>query len=110
LPDGSTERDVLLSVERQTGKTPDALQGPPLPADAEHVWQWFLELHAGRGSNGFGPNPLSWSDLAAWASLTMRTVRPSEVDAIMMLDRLWMAQKASEAEVKPTPTPTPKKR
>jgi hypothetical protein len=89
---------MLLSVERQTGKTPAALEGPPLPADAEHVWRWFLSLHTGRSSNGFGPNPISWADISAWISITQTTVRASEVAAIMMVDTLWMEQRASDIE------------
>jgi hypothetical protein len=98
LPDGSTERDMLLSVERQTGKTPAALEDLPLPADAEHIWHWFLALHAGRSSNGFGPNPISWSDISAWISITQTIVRPSEIAAIMMVDRLWLEQRAADIE------------
>lgn len=82
---------MLESVERQTGRRPAALDGPELPADGAHVWAWFLELSAGRGSNGFGPNPISYLDLLAWSLLTGTITRPAEVEAIMALDRAWMA-------------------
>jgi hypothetical protein len=89
-PDGSTEREHLESVERQTGKRPPSLDGPPLPPDGEHVWRWFVALSGGRGGNGFGPNPIGWVDLAAWISLTGIIVRPAELEAIMAVDRAWM--------------------
>jgi len=90
-PDGAAEREHLLSVERQTGRRPAALDGPDLPEDGAHVWAWFLHLSAGRGSNGFGPNPLSWLDLLAWTALTGIITRPAEIEAIMALDCVWLA-------------------
>ena len=94
-PDGATEREHLLSVERQTGRRPVGLDGPELPADGAHVWHWFLELSAGRGSNGFGPNPISYLDLLAWSALTGTITRPAEIEAIMSLDRAWLTAQAA---------------
>ena len=91
MPDGTTRRSHLESVERQTGRRPAELDGPGLPADGMHIWAWFLELSAGRGSSGFGPNPISWLDLLAWTALTGMIVRSAEVEAIMALDRAWLA-------------------
>lgn len=51
--------------------------------------QWFRELSRGRGSSGFGPNPLSWSDLEAWAARMGRNPAPWEVGALFMLDEAW---------------------
>jgi len=93
-PDGSTERDHLESVERQTGRRPSALDGPPLPYDIAHVWLWFNDLSAARGNNGWGPNALNYQDMAAWMMLTGTIVRPQEISAILMLDRLWMSEQA----------------
>jgi hypothetical protein len=84
-------------VERQTGKRPAGLEGPPLPADGEHVWHWFLDLSAARGSNGFGPNPISYPDLAAWVAMTGIIVTPSEVAALLALDREYLAELAKKA-------------
>lgn len=90
MPDGTTRRAHLESVERQTGRRPAELDGPELPADGSHIWAWFLELSTGRGSNGFGPDPISWLDLLAWTALTGMITRPAEIDAIMALDRAWL--------------------
>ena len=59
------------------------------------MWAWFLEFSAGRGGNGFGPNPISYLDLLAWSTLTGTITRPSEIEAIMALDRVWMTQQAA---------------
>ncbi len=100
MPDGTTRRAHLESAERQTGPRPVDLDGPELPADGSHIWQWFLELSAGRGSNGFGPDPISWLDLLAWMALTGTITRPAEIDAIMALDRAWLVARASDAETR----------
>ena len=71
-----------------------------MPADGEHIWRWFCELTVARGSNGWGPNPLSYQDIAAWVALTGTITRPEEVKAIMLLDRIWMAEQA-KAKAKP---------
>ena len=91
MPDGTTRRAHLESVERQTGRRSIALDGPELPADGAHIWAWFLELSAGRGSNGFGPNSISWFDMMAWATLTGTITHPAEIEAVMALDRSYMS-------------------
>ncbi len=88
-------RDALESVERQTGVRPSDLDGPDMPPDGAHVWVWFLALCEGRSSSGFGPNPISYLDILAWSLLTGTIVRPSEVAAIMALDREYFVAQAS---------------
>jgi hypothetical protein len=73
-----------------------------MPLELSHLWDWFVELSAGRGSNGWGPNPISYPDIAAWAGLTGVAIRVSEVRALIWLDRLWLqshneGQKAHQA-------------
>ena len=95
--DGSTERQHLESVARQTKTNPPELNGPELPPDLEHVWVWFLDLHSRRGGNGFGANPLAWTDLLAWVYLMQPIIRIEELRAIMALDNAWMAMQAEDA-------------
>lgn len=97
MDDGSTARQHAEAYERQTGNRSPELDGPPLPLDLAHVWTWFLELHARRGSNGFSANSLTWVDLLAWVYLTDPGVRLVELRTIMVLDNAWMAQQAEEA-------------
>ncbi len=97
MDDGSTARQHAEAFERQTGLKSPELNGPELPPDLAHVWGWFLELHARRGSNGFGSNPLAWGDLLAWSSLTRPGIRLAELQAILMIDNAWMASQAEEA-------------
>jgi hypothetical protein len=65
-----------------------------MPLELSYLWDWFQELHIARGGNGWGPNPFSYSDIAAWAGLTGTDIRASEVKTILILDRLWLVAQA----------------
>ena len=107
LPDGSTRLATLESVQRQTGKQPKGLEGPECPAELWHIWKWFLDLAGARGG-GFGPAPISWSDMMAWSILTWAMPTPQEVDQILALDRLWLkVQEDSRPKNRPPGGPRP---
>lgn len=84
---GSSHYDQLMSLQRQTGRVPAELRdAPELPAYAAHVWRDFLDLHASRGSTGFGPARITWQDIACWQSVTGARLLPWEVTALLKLD------------------------
>lgn len=62
------------------------------PGGADYLWRWFLELHGGRTSNGFGVNPIGWLELDAWSRLTGRRLAGWEVQAIRDLDRAFLQE------------------
>lgn len=72
--------------------------GQELPPEAAHIWSWFISLHRARGSNGMGPNPLSYTDIHAWSSLTGIGVRQSELDALFEVDQIWLAKQAKKTD------------
>lgn len=63
---------------------------PKLPPAAANVWEYFTELDGARGSNGFGPNPLSYRDIDAWQRVTQQALDPWELKTILRLDGLFM--------------------
>jgi hypothetical protein len=67
------------------------------PGPGRHLWDWFLELHAARGSNGFGPSAVGWQELDAWSRLTRRHPAAWEIAAIRELDRVYL-EEASRAD------------
>jgi len=93
----------LASAARQRGKVPKVAPTPALPAAAAHVWDWFAELAGQRTMGPMAPNPLTWGDVAAWAALTRRTVRPWEARLVMALDRCWVQSVAPPKEPKGLP-------
>jgi hypothetical protein len=58
---------------------------------------WFHDLDNARGSNGFGPAPISYSELLAWTQLS--GVKPAswEIRALRLLDNLYLAAQADDS-------------
>ena len=88
--DGVTERQHLEEVERQSGRTPLALQGTEFPELLGYVWTAFLLLNQGRGQGFNGPLPLSFQDMLAWQQLTNQHLLPWEVSTIKRLDAVYL--------------------
>lgn len=102
--DGASQRDHLLQACRQLGKSPQALgltlpEPPEPPAEAVHIWHWFHRLSAARGNNGFGYNPLTWADMAAYARFQGVTCTPWEAETLHDMDMAFLAAHA-EANAK----------
>lgn len=73
---------------RQTGKMPKELEELiELPDSMIDVWSWFITLHESRSSNGFGVNPINFSDIAAFFHLQQIEPHIWEVDVIKRMDR-----------------------
>jgi hypothetical protein len=89
--DGETDRQRLLAVESQTGKTPPELaEAPILASHLAGLWMFFCELSEARGGNGFGVNPIGWSEFHSWQQLTRTRLAPWEVRAIRAVDRVFI--------------------
>jgi hypothetical protein len=74
-----------------TGVLPAELEALPLlPELATFVWSTFIELSAFRGSNGFGMNPITPTDILAWCNLTGTKLQAWEIRAIGLLDNKYM--------------------
>ena len=69
---------------------------PKFPAALAYLWVAFDRLSSRRGSTGFGPAPISWPEIDAFARLSGIRLAPWEVEILEALDRLAM-----EAVVKP---------
>lgn len=88
--DGSTRRQHLLAVEAR-GIDTGELVPPPVPSDCRPLLQTFWELRRAAGSNAFGKNPITYSELAAWQSLYGVQLQPFEVDLLLHMDRAAIA-------------------
>ena len=86
---GSSVGDHIKAAKRQTGKPPP--KAPPLPAEATHLWDTFIEVAARRQNSGWGPLPITHQQLESWSRLKAWPLAPWEVDAIMALDSTFMA-------------------
>lgn len=50
----------------------------------------FLELHSCRSSNGYGPNPLSYTEIQAFYQLNQVPVQPWEVLVLRHFDSVYL--------------------
>lgn len=92
--DGSTLRDQLESVWRQTGRKPKELENLiQLPESCYQVWKWFLELNAARTGSGFGVNPITYTEIHCYMTLMQITPEEWEISLIRRFDN--EAMKAS---------------
>ena len=87
---GTSKREHLEQVERQTGKTPEELIGPQFPTTVSYIWSAFLALSSARTSGFSGPNPLTYTEIQAWLNLTNRHLSSRDVEAIKRLDVVYL--------------------
>jgi hypothetical protein len=67
-----------------------------LPYELEGVWRDFMDLAGRRSMGPMGPAPLTYRDLAAWATLTRRVLIQPEIRMLSRLDDCWLASLAKE--------------
>ena len=84
----------------------DSDDAPDVPIAGQRVWSLFLSLHAARGGNGFGANPLSNTEIEAYARMAREPIRPFEFEIIRALDRVYL--EASRDQGKPDVSPVAK--
>jgi hypothetical protein len=97
--DGYSLRDHLESGYRQTGVMPEELNIEPLPSSAVYLWNWFLEMHRGRSSNGFGANAISFLEIFAWQRVKGQTLTDWEVEGILAMDAAFLSSAAAQPKV-----------
>lgn len=83
----------------------------PVPEAGRIAWGWFIDLCCTRTSNGFGPNPISYAEIEAYARLTRWPLEPRHIALIRAMDDVWLehARKTlHRGEEKPAPSSAPK--
>ena len=60
------------------------------PEELQWLWNAFGEVSRGRTSNGYGPNPISWSEFGWWAQLSRVELLPWEIDTLRALDDIYL--------------------
>lgn len=75
---------------------------PPFPEAVRYLWKAFWDLRSRRGGNGFGPSPLSWSDIDAYNRLTGAQFAPWEVQILTAVDDTWLVSFQDQPAEEPT--------
>lgn len=89
--DGCTLRDHLTALHRSTGKLPKQLEAVQNPPElAMHVWQYFIELHKERQSNGFSEGRITATAIKDWCQVYCVELDLWEVKAISRIDNEWI--------------------
>ena len=83
---------MLEALRRGLGRQP-----LNLPAGGQLVWGWFIALCRTRTSNGYGPNPISYAEIEAYARLYRWPLEPRHIDVILAMDRVWMDHARAQA-------------
>lgn len=97
--------DRLCEALRWQLAHPGRGDGPQVPWAGRRLWSVFLDLNAARGSNGWGPNPISHSEIEAWSRLHREPVRPWELDILRAMDAAYLehaTQTASKGQQTPS--------
>lgn len=69
-----------------TRRRPPELDGPEAPSELLYVWSWFVALHSGRQSTGFGPAALPWAEIESFFRMRGESPDVWELDLIRRLD------------------------
>lgn len=88
--DGTTTREHLEQVERQTGVRPQELNGPEFPHLVSHIWFAFLSLNGGRSQAFSGVASLSALEIKSWCELSGEHLSPRDFEAVKKLDGLFV--------------------
>jgi len=67
--------------------------------DLYPFWDIFVELHASRTSNGFGPNPITYAEIESFMNIrdiTEPAVRRRVTSLIKMMDTEFLRLKAEK--------------
>lgn len=96
--EGGSLRANLEEIERQTGVRDERLDTVEVPPGCALIWRDFWELDARRGSNGFGPLPLTHREIKAWRENYGISLSPWEIDAICAMDNARLEATASMTE------------
>ena len=68
-----------------------------------YIWKDFLALNSARTSNGFGVNPLSYTEIKAYFDLQQQLPEPWESEVLRYFDAVVMqvyADKAKQEQAK----------
>jgi hypothetical protein len=84
--------DVLASVDEKLDVA--------VPDCGSHLFDWFLSLSAhGRAGSGFGPAPITYSEILAWREMVRRhPIHSWEIEMLLTMDAAYRTEMAKIAE------------
>ncbi|WP_455906073.1 phage tail assembly chaperone [Agrobacterium fabrum] len=86
----------LLCAELRRQLESKTSTAPRIPDGGDLLFRWFLDLHQARTYHAAGPNPISHSEILAYAQLMRWPIEPRHVSILRAMDRTYL-----EASMKP---------
>jgi hypothetical protein len=84
----ANRKDPAFQVQRRDLEL--RLEMPEFPEEFSLAWNHFMALHRARGSNGFGINALSFSEIDAYIKVARAYLLQEDILAIQLLDAAFM--------------------
>jgi hypothetical protein len=100
---GDSTSGKMIDLNRKLSardQIPRSEQEPPFPMHDGYLFQAFQDLSAARGSNGFGINPISYSEIEAYKELTGARLTYWDVRMIRRIDSIFLAASYKAQSVK----------
>lgn len=96
---GSTRKQQLESVWRQTGVKPAELEDElECPESCWHIWKIFIDLHNTRPNNGFGSSAISNQEVLAYCILHKVELDDWELILLRRFDDVVLELQAKQRE------------
>lgn len=61
-----------------------------VPEAGTALWRAFMSLSQGRAFGAYGPNPISFAEIAAWCALVRVPLAPHHVAIVRAMDAAWI--------------------
>lgn len=66
------------------------IEAAQCPAGLAYLWTIYTRLNARRSSNGFGPNPISYSEMESYLRLHGKVLSREELDLLVAVDNAYL--------------------
>jgi hypothetical protein len=98
--EGDSTSAKMIEVNRRASRLPRSEREPPFPLHDAYLFGIFQELNASRSHNGFGYNPLTYTEVDAYRRMTGTVLNAWQVKMLMRIDQIFLAASAKGQEVK----------
>lgn len=84
---GSTKREHLENIERQTGR--EQIPEYEIPLAGLHLWDWFWDLSS-RRPQGFGISHIPYSEYGSWLNIRKPLIYDWEIEILTKMDQAFL--------------------
>jgi hypothetical protein len=98
--EGDSSASKMIEVNRRARRLPRSEREPPFPLHDAYLFSIFQELNASRSHNGFGYNPLTYTEVDAYRRMTGTVLNAWQVKMLMRIDQIFLAASAKAQQLK----------